>query len=193
MGQHSEEIKRGARFTFGADWSRFLSVVNDERVDQAKTSLRQMLETETLQGKTFLDVGAGSGLFSLAARVMGATMRSFDYDPESVACTMQSERRYRPEDPDWQISEGSALDAEYLASLGRFDVVYSWGDLRHTGHMWDALANAAPLVRQGGKLHIPIDDDRGGASKRCRRVKQSYNRLLTLLRLPYVVLVVGSR
>lgn len=46
-----------------------------------------MLGVESLQGKTFLDAGSGSGLFSLAAACLGATVHSFDFDPISVKCT----------------------------------------------------------------------------------------------------------
>lgn len=119
--------------------------------EEAKSSLRRMLNVESLEGKTFLDVGSGSGLFSLAARRLGAKVHSFDYDPKSVACTRELKRRYFPEDPQWTIEEGSVLDRDYLTRLGQFDVVYSWGVLHHTGAMWEALGNVAPLVAGGGE------------------------------------------
>ncbi|NEQ28445.1 MAG: class I SAM-dependent methyltransferase, partial [Microcoleus sp. SIO2G3] len=87
-----QEIKQGDRFQFGENWRRFLSVLNDERITEAENSLKQMLKVEDLQNKTFLDIGSGSGLFSLAARRLGATVHSFDYDPQSVACTQELKR-----------------------------------------------------------------------------------------------------
>src|SRR5437868_7530339 len=130
-------------YEFGKNWTRFLKEVDDSRIKEAETSLRRMLETESLAGKSFLDIGSGSGLFSLAARRLGARVHSFDYDPQSVACALELRRRYFDGDADWTIEEGSALDADYVRSLGAFDVVYSWGVLHHTGAMWEALANAA--------------------------------------------------
>ncbi len=184
--QHQQEVASGNRFEFGENWSKFLAVLNDERIGWAEHSLRNMLETEDLRGKTFLDIGSGSGLFSLAARRLGARVHSFDYDPRSVACTMELRRRYFPGDPDWTIEQGSVLDPGYLNRLGRFDVVYSWGVLHHTGAMWRALENVAPLVADGGKLFLAIYNDQGPISQRWRFIKRTYNRLPGPLRFTVV-------
>lgn len=91
-----------------------MRLLDDERVDAAEKSLREMLRVENLSGKTFLDAGSGSGLFSLASRRLGATVYSFDYDPRSVACTEELKRRCFPGDPGWQVGTGSVLDVQYL-------------------------------------------------------------------------------
>jgi 2-polyprenyl-6-hydroxyphenyl methylase/3-demethylubiquinone-9 3-methyltransferase len=123
--QHAEEIRAGSRFAFGENWSRFLIVLGDDRIRQAEQSLCNRLKVKNLQGKRFLDTGSGSGLFSLAARRLGATVHSFDYDSQSVACTNELKRRYFPDDPHWNVEQGSALDEKYISGLGCFDVVYS--------------------------------------------------------------------
>src|ERR1043166_1599074 len=125
--KHRVEVESGERFEFGKNWSAFLAILDDERIAKAEVSLKEMLEVETLEGKTFLDIGSGSGLFSLAARRLGAQVHSFDYDSNSFACTLELRNRYFPNDPNWRVEQGSALDAEYVASLGKFDIVYSWG------------------------------------------------------------------
>lgn len=169
-----DDIARGKRFAFGSNWTRFLTVLNDARIIHAENSLRGMLEVKDLQGKTFLDIGSGSGLFSLAARRLGAAVTSFDYDPQSVACTRELQRRYFPSDDHWRIDEGSALDDQYLSGIGQFDIVYSWGVLHHTGDMWRALANAALPVASGGHLFIAIYNDQGWISVAWRKVKRLY-------------------
>lgn len=170
------EVASGERFTFGANWRAFLSRVNDERIAEAERSLADLLGTATLAGKSFLDVGSGSGLFSLAARRLGAQVVSFDYDPESVACTEELKRRYAPGDPRWTIGRGSALDEGFLRSLGTFDVVYSWGVLHHTGAMWRAMENVLGPLARGGTLCIALYNDQGWKSAVWRRVKRFYAR-----------------
>jgi 2-polyprenyl-3-methyl-5-hydroxy-6-metoxy-1,4-benzoquinol methylase len=173
--EHLREVAAGDRFEFGENWSRFLTVINDERIREAERSLSSMLGFP-LDGKSFVDVGSGSGLFSLAARRLGARVHSFDYDPKSVACTRELRRRYSTDDPRWTVEQASALDPQYLSSLGKFDVVYSWGVLHHTGAMWPALENVAGLVAPRGSLFIAIYNDQGKISRRWTRVKKFYNR-----------------
>ncbi|HET6385445.1 MAG TPA: class I SAM-dependent methyltransferase [Armatimonadota bacterium] len=175
--QFTSEVKAGARFEFGKNWQRFLGSLDEVRIVEAERSLREMLETEDLHGMSFLDVGCGSGLFSLAARRLGARVHSFDYDPDSVACACELRRRYFPDDADWRIETGSVLDTAYLSRLGEFDIVYSWGVLHHTGAMWQALANVDPLVRENGRLFIAIYNDQGWVSIVWRAIKRLYNHL----------------
>jgi len=191
MSTHAIEIAQGARFEFGKNWARFLGALNDTRIAQAEESLRAMLEVSDLGGKSFLDIGSGSGLFSLAARRLGARVHSFDYDPDSVGCTRELKRRYFPGDRDWTVEEGSALDEAYIDSLGKFDVVYSWGVLHHTGEMWRGLANAAQAVGPGGRLFIAIYNDMGSKSRRWKWIKKTYNYLPKILRIPFSLIVMA--
>jgi 2-polyprenyl-3-methyl-5-hydroxy-6-metoxy-1,4-benzoquinol methylase len=169
-------VEHSSRFEFGRNWRSFLAVLNDDRISEAEASLKQSIGLERLEGSTFIDVGSGSGLFSLAANRLGARrVHSFDYDAESVACTAALRDRYGLPGADWTIERGSALDGDYLTRLGQFDVVYSWGVLHHTGAMWQALENAIRLVKPGGLLVVAIYNDQGRISRGWTLVKQLFN------------------
>lgn len=172
------------RFAFGENWRRYLDLVNDDRIAAAKASLSFMLNRDSLDGLTFLDAGCGSGLFSLAARLLGARVHAFDYDVQSVACCEELKRRYSPDDPLWTVETGSVIDESYMSSLGSFDVAYSWGVLHHTGDLWGGLELIGQRVRPQGALFIAIYNDAGGASRRWRAVKKLYNTLPRPFRWP---------
>jgi 2-polyprenyl-6-hydroxyphenyl methylase/3-demethylubiquinone-9 3-methyltransferase len=153
-----------------------------------------MLGVDSLEGRRFLDVGSGSGLFSLAARRLGAEqVLSFDFDPQSVACTSDLRRRWFGDDPRWRVEEGSILDEEFVARLARWDVVYSWGVLHHTGDMWRALDIAQAAVDERGLLFVSIYNDQGDRSVVWRAVKRTYNRLPPPLRPVFTLAVMGPR
>ena len=138
------------QFTFGRNWSRFLSSLTEERIDIAKDSLTSMLQCSDLTGKTFLDIGSGSGLFSLSAHQLGADVYSFDYDPECVDCTKELRSKYRNYDSnDWEIRQGSIL--ECLSWLvGVAIVALLWAGVRDTNAyvlVMIALVIMATLIR----------------------------------------------
>jgi 2-polyprenyl-3-methyl-5-hydroxy-6-metoxy-1,4-benzoquinol methylase len=195
MMSYDLDVKQGKRFEFGKNWQKFLSRINEKSIQVAENSLQEMLGLHDLSGKRFLDIGSGSGLFSLAARRLGAKVHSFDYDPHSVACTLELKRRYFPDDPEWTIGQGSALDVDYLKSLGPHDLVYAWGVLHHTGQMWQALANVQLAVAAQGRLFIAIYNDQGIKSILWKSIKEIFcsgrlgKALIILLFCPYFITI----
>lgn len=172
----SEEIAQGERFAFGQNWQKYSRHIDDAAINASIADISQKLESKSLAGKTFLDIGSGSGLSSLAAFRMGATVVSFDFDPDAVECTSRVRMQFAPEAGErWQVLQGSVLDRQFLDSLPEADVVYSWGVLHHTGDLWMALSNAADLVPLGGKFFIALYNDQGRPSRVWSRVKQRYN------------------
>jgi len=163
-----------SRFEFGKNWKSFLGVLDEGRILEAERSLQSMLRVDNLQGMRFLDAGCGSGLFSLAASRLGASVHSFDIDPISVSAAQEVRARYAGPGRPWITEIGSLLDPAYLSSLGQFDVVYSWGVMHHTGAMRQAFQNIAPLVSDGGSLFISIYNYQVYWSGFYRLIKRTY-------------------
>jgi 2-polyprenyl-3-methyl-5-hydroxy-6-metoxy-1,4-benzoquinol methylase len=190
---HDKKMRKS--FKFGENWSNYLATVDENRIKQAEFNLMEMLGDISLDGLTFLDIGSGSGIHSLAARRLGASVYSFDYDPVSVWCTQQLRQKLFPNDDLWKVDQGSVLDEEYLNILGEFDIVYAWGVLHHTGEMFRAMDLVVSLVKPGGYLFIALYNDQGFISQFWRIVKQIYNNLPSflqpLLLFPYATALWG--
>ena len=161
-------------FSFGENWLKYVDEIDSDRIDEAKKSLGDVFAGNALAGQTFLDIGCGSGLFSLAAYRLGATVISLDIDPNSIACVEELRRR-EGSPATWSIRQGSIL-AGPPADLGLAGRVYSWGVLHHTGAMWKAIDAATGFVAPGGLLALALYN-RPRPLALHMVLKRTYNRL----------------
>lgn len=162
-------------FSFGKNWISYLKSMPQQAIDDAQRDIERMLGRDFVRGKRVIDVGSGSGIHSLAFHKLGAkSVASFDVDPFSVEAT-RSLWRSAGEPETWTVGRGSILDEAWLQGVGRFDLVYSWGVLHHTGAMWRAVDNAARLVEPAGRLWIALYMS-GGLYPTHLALKQRYNR-----------------
>lgn len=179
-----ETPKTQMRYGFGKNWQRFLDSLDKERIESAQASLTEFIKLDDLRSKSFLDIGCGSGLFSYAAFNLGASpIVSFDYDPFSVECCRYLYQKVS-QPANWKIFQGSILDQDLTQKLGQFDVVYSWGVLHHTGDMWQAITNAASLVKkEGGLFYFAIYHKKGGllGADFWLQIKKLYNSVPKIL------------
>lgn len=173
-------------FSFGANWRRYLRKLTPLRVENARRSLQDAFQLRSFAGKRFLDLGCGSGLFSLCAAQLGAAqVFSIDVDPNSLVCAKALKRSFR-KPVTWTIGQGSALDPALPATLGQFDLVYCWGVVHHTGAMWQAVENVLRFVAPGGRCCLGIYS-RPPNPARQLAVKRAYNHLPKPARRPAAI------
>jgi 2-polyprenyl-3-methyl-5-hydroxy-6-metoxy-1,4-benzoquinol methylase len=138
-------------FRFGENWAGYSELVDDRKIAAARESVAAL--AGNLRGKSFLDIGSGSGLFSVAALRLGAShVFATDIDPDSVATTRKLLSR---EGGSWRAEQISVFDLPARVPEP-FDVAYSWGVLHHTGSMWRALECAARMVKPGGTFAFAL-------------------------------------
>ena len=177
------------RFRFGKNWKNFAEIITEDKILESEKNLKKFLELENLKGKTFLDVGCGSGLSSLAAKRMGATVTSYDYDLESVECSKNLKNKFFRNDNSWKIIQGDILDSTFCKSLGFFDIIYAWGVLHHTGDQWKAMKNIKYNTRDESLIYLALYNDQGSTSKIWRIIKQMYSKVPFFLKPLYVLLM----
>ena len=142
-------------FSFGENWSQYAQKIDEARIEEAEKSLIRLVGREAIEGKTFLDIGCGSGLFSLAAVRLGCRkLLAVDLDPKSVETTRKTLSQHAA-GGNWDVQNISVFSLD-PAKLGVFDVVYSWGVLHHTGAMYPAISKASTMVGPGGMLTLAL-------------------------------------
>jgi SAM-dependent methyltransferase len=189
---HPGDLGVEGRYEFGRNWSVLAARFEDEHVARAGEDLRRLVGD--IAGRTFLDIGCGSGLHSVAALRLGAkAVYAVDYDRRCVEVARTTLGRFAP-DGNWRVEQADVLARQTL-SAQRFDMVYSWGVLHHTGEMWTAIRNATGLVAPGGGLAIAIYV-RTPLCSAWRLEKQLYSRfpwLRPAIKLPFTAALLLAR
>ncbi|WP_425990624.1 class I SAM-dependent methyltransferase [Afipia sp. DC4300-2b1] len=152
----NEHLKKvDTHFAFGKNWASYSKLIDEPQIEQAKKGLLKLIPAEEFEGRSFLDIGCGSGLHALAAARLGAgRIVGVDIDPDSVN-TAKNVLSSRNLETPWLIENTSVFDLDPKV-LGTFDIVYSWGVLHHTGSMWEAVNKAAAMVAPNGLLALAL-------------------------------------
>lgn len=153
----------GKRWSFGKNWKKFLSGLDENKIKIAGESLKNFIETDTFKGRTFLDIGCGSGLFSLGAAMLGAEkIVSTDIDDSCICCAEHLREKFGISAGRWEIRKGSVLDSGFMQSLPASDIVYAWGVLHHTGELYKALDNSIIPLKNKGFVYTAVYNEYKG-------------------------------
>lgn len=162
------------KFKFGLNWQAYSKkTLNEGQLERAKQSLRKLFGASGVAGKSFLDIGCGSGLFSIAARQLGACeVQAVDIDDLSVKTSEINQSRFHIDRI--EVLKGDILDEQSRLTLRPADLVYAWGSLHHTGQLWKAIECTVSKVKPEGYLMLAIYR-RDSTSPIWRIIKKVYN------------------
>lgn len=182
-------------FSFGKNWENYITKsLNKKRLNLAQRSIMDLLNLRSLKDKIFLDIGCGSGIFSLSAFRLGAKkIISFDKDLYSVKCCNYL-KNIESNSYNWDVYQGSVLDKNFLSRIPKADIVYAFGVFHHTGNMWKAIENGASKVKKNGYFYFTIYNKKVGlrGSKNQLRLKKLYNRLPYILKKCLEYTIIGN-
>ena len=167
---------RNIAFDFGKNWREFSdNALDQERFASAFESLGQLIPPGRLKGATFLDVGCGSGIFAIAASIAGARkVIGIDVSKASIETCADNMRKFGGQ-RDIVFYHKSIFDPD-VTQLGKFDIVYSWGVLHHTGNMYKAIDIASDLAGPGSLFVVALYN-RHWSCGMWKRIKWLYNRV----------------
>jgi 2-polyprenyl-6-hydroxyphenyl methylase/3-demethylubiquinone-9 3-methyltransferase len=148
--------KKNIAFNFGENWQAFSQKSLDaDKFKAAIDSLEHLIQSENIKDRSFLDIGCGSGIFAIAASLLGAKkVIGIDISKESIAASVANKDKLAPQN-NIAFFHKSIFDDDIFA-MGTFDIVYSWGVLHHTGDMEGAIDRASQCVAADGLFVIAI-------------------------------------
>jgi 2-polyprenyl-6-hydroxyphenyl methylase/3-demethylubiquinone-9 3-methyltransferase len=156
---HLSNLSPDGNFTFGKNWLDYVNTrLSIGVVESHLSSLVGLYRSIgfSVSGKSIIDIGCGSGLSSLCFALQEASkIISIDIDDDSVSAANELRLRTPPKNKkEWTVHKSSVFDLRSDAE--KFDIVYSWGVLHHTGNVWEAIRKCRDLVAPDGLLHLAL-------------------------------------
>lgn len=151
-----DNLSDSGEFSFGFNWVDYVQkILSEPIIEIHRQDLNRIYDEAGLdiKGLNIIDIGSGSGLSSLALLRLGAkSIHSIDVDPYSVEASKLTKFKFGNNAENWNIEHKSVFDND----LGKYDLVYTWGVLHHTGDLSRAIDQAVNSVADNGYLHVAL-------------------------------------
>jgi 2-polyprenyl-3-methyl-5-hydroxy-6-metoxy-1,4-benzoquinol methylase len=120
--------------------------------DQTDKKICEMtqLSSEWFKGKDVLDAGCGMGRFTHGFLYLGAHVTACDQSSWAIKQTQELCSPF--------ADKLQAIQANLLHDTlpGKYDLVFSFGVVHHTGNTYLAIRNVCNLVKPGGKICLMV-------------------------------------
>ena len=107
------------------------------------------ISPEWFPGRKVLDVGCGGRRWSYGLQKLGCEVTAVDASSAAVDFV-----RSNLAEGNMRVYQANIFDLPSEITDQRYDLVFSWGVLHHTGDTFRALSTIAPLVKPDGVLYI---------------------------------------
>jgi SAM-dependent methyltransferase len=156
--------RRQTLASFDYQWGHLLdgdAMLSDpwfaDHVDQIVADELLGIDRRWFAGRAVLDAGCGAGRWTLGLLRLGCRVTAVDFSARGLGAARAQMERLAPD----AVASGrlETVRADLLAlpeplASRRFDLVFSFGVLHHTGDTHRALANVARLVAPQGVLFL---------------------------------------
>ncbi|MBT7864392.1 MAG: class I SAM-dependent methyltransferase [Gemmatimonadetes bacterium] len=147
----------------------------DMRSEFWRNNVADFLATQELcispdwfRGRKVLDAGCGGGRWTYGLQKLGCEVTAFD----ASAAAVEHVRSNIAEDPA-RIHHANIFELPPEITDQRYDLVFSWGVLHHTGDTFRALSTIAPLMKPDGVLYVYLYGKRSWSPLKSFLVKAS--------------------
>jgi 2-polyprenyl-6-hydroxyphenyl methylase/3-demethylubiquinone-9 3-methyltransferase len=134
----------------------FYDVVWTEYVPELEASekhWRLFYSPEEVSGRSVLDAGCGTGIFSIIfARNGAGRVTGIDISPGSLETAKSLKARFAVDNAEFRLQDMLRLPFADAC----FDIVWAWGTVHHTTDPFRAISELIRVLRPGGSLFLAV-------------------------------------
>ena len=136
--------------------SRFYDIVWTEYIPEYESTEKHweiFFSGEEIQGKSVLDAGCGTGIFSIIFANKGAdSVTGIDISEGSLQTAQSLKKKFNLQNANFQKQDMHHLPFHDE----QFDIVWAWGTVHHTTDPFKAIDELIRVLKKGGSILLAV-------------------------------------